>query len=55
MKSANENADLMLDELTLFYNKERQAAITQDLSEVITAFDVLLSISQTQIRKEWFR
>lgn len=41
MKSANENADIMLNKLNLDYNKTRQTFITQELSEVISAFDVL--------------
>lgn len=55
MKSANDNADLMLDHLKITYNKMRQASITQELSEVVTAFDVLRSLSQTVTRKEWFQ
>ena len=34
MKSASENAGDLMDELELAYNKERQAAITQELSEI---------------------
>lgn len=35
MKSASDNAEGMIDELQLIYNKERQAAITQELSEIV--------------------
>lgn len=35
MKSATDNAGNMIDELNLAYNKARQAAITQELSEII--------------------
>ena len=35
MKSASENAGSLIDELQLAYNKARQAAITQELSEII--------------------
>ncbi len=34
MKNASENAGDLMDELELAYNKERQAAITQELSEI---------------------
>ncbi len=34
MKSASDNAGDLIDELELDYNKERQAAITQELSEI---------------------
>ncbi len=36
MKSASDNAAGMIDELQLIYNKERQAAITQELSEIVS-------------------
>ena len=35
MKSATDNAGKLIDELQLIYNKERQAAITQELSEIV--------------------
>ncbi|MDA8420802.1 MAG: F0F1 ATP synthase subunit gamma [Pseudomonadota bacterium] len=35
MKSASDNAGKMIDELRLRYNKARQAAITQELSEIV--------------------
>ncbi len=34
MKAATDNAGSLIDELQLVYNKERQAAITQELSEI---------------------
>ncbi len=34
MKAASENADSLIEDLQLIYNKERQAAITQELSEI---------------------
>ncbi|BEU05382.1 ATP synthase gamma chain [Agarivorans sp. OAG1] len=34
MKAATDNAGNLIDELQLVYNKERQAAITQELSEI---------------------
>ena len=34
MKSASDNAGDLIDELELVYNKARQAAITQELSEI---------------------
>ncbi|MEQ8288902.1 MAG: F0F1 ATP synthase subunit gamma [Gammaproteobacteria bacterium] len=35
MKSASDNAGQLIDELELIYNKARQAAITQELSEIV--------------------
>jgi len=35
MKSATDNAGGMIDELQLIYNKARQAAITQEISEIV--------------------
>jgi F-type H+-transporting ATPase subunit gamma len=36
MKSATDNAGGLIDELQLVYNKARQAAITQELSEIVS-------------------
>ncbi len=36
MKNATENAGQMIDDLQLLYNKARQAAITQELSEIVS-------------------
>jgi len=36
MKAASDNAGGMIDELQLAYNKARQAAITQELSEIVS-------------------
>ena len=35
MKNATDNAGDLIDELTLVYNKARQAAITQEISEIV--------------------
>lgn len=35
MKSASDNANKVIDDLTLVYNKARQAAITQEISEIV--------------------
>jgi F-type H+-transporting ATPase subunit gamma len=35
MKAASDNASNVIDELTLIYNKSRQAAITKELSEIV--------------------
>ena len=35
MKAASDNAGNLIDELTLIYNKTRQAAITKELSEIV--------------------
>jgi F-type H+-transporting ATPase subunit gamma len=36
MKAATENAGNLIGELQLVYNKARQAAITQELSEIVS-------------------
>ena len=36
MKAATDNAGDMIDDLGLVYNKARQAAITQELSEIVS-------------------
>ena len=36
MKSATDNASDLIDELNLVYNKARQAAITQEISEIVS-------------------
>jgi F-type H+-transporting ATPase subunit gamma len=36
MKNASDNANNLIDELNLEYNKARQAAITQELSEIVS-------------------
>lgn len=36
MKNASDNAETIIDELQLEYNKARQAAITQELSEIVS-------------------
>jgi F-type H+-transporting ATPase subunit gamma len=35
MKNATENAGDMINELQLIYNRERQASITQEISEIV--------------------
>jgi F-type H+-transporting ATPase subunit gamma len=35
MKSATENAEKLIDELKLIYNNARQAAITQEIAEIV--------------------
>ena len=35
MKAASDNAKTLIDELTLIYNKNRQAGITKELSEIV--------------------
>jgi F-type H+-transporting ATPase subunit gamma len=35
MKAASDNAGTLIDELTLIYNKNRQAGITKELSEIV--------------------
>ena len=36
MKSASDNADELVDDLTLSYNRARQAAITQEITEIVS-------------------
>ena len=36
MENANDNADEIIDKLTIEYNKARQAAITQEITEVVS-------------------
>lgn len=36
MKAATDNAGTLIDDLQLVYNKARQAAITQELSEIVS-------------------
>ena len=36
MKAASDNATDLIAELQLIYNKNRQAAITQEISEIIS-------------------
>jgi F-type H+-transporting ATPase subunit gamma len=35
MKAASDNAATLIDELTLIYNKNRQAGITKEISEIV--------------------
>lgn len=41
MKSASDNAENLINELKLIYNKARQAAITQELSEIVAGADAV--------------
>lgn len=41
MENATDNAEEIVEELTLKYNQSRQAAITQELSEIIAGADAL--------------
>lgn len=41
MKSANDNAQLLVEELQITLNKTRQSTITAELSEVVSAFEVM--------------
>ena len=36
MKSATENAEDLINDLQLVYNKARQASITQELTEIVS-------------------
>ena len=37
MNQANKNADKLINELQLYYNKARQAAITQEMNEIVAS------------------
>jgi len=41
MKNASDNANNMIEELNLAYNKARQAAITQEISEIVSGADAV--------------
>ena len=41
MKNATNNAEELIDELQLMYNKARQAAITQEIAEIIGGADAV--------------
>ncbi len=41
MESASDNADEMIEELTLTYNQARQSAITQEISEIVSGAEAL--------------
>jgi F-type H+-transporting ATPase subunit gamma len=41
MESATDNAQEMIDDLTLSYNKARQSAITQELTEIVSGAEAL--------------
>jgi F-type H+-transporting ATPase subunit gamma len=43
MKSASDNAKSVIEELKLVYNKTRQAAITQEISEIVAGASARLS------------
>ena len=36
MKAATDNAERLVDDLQLVYNKARQAGITQELTEIVS-------------------
>ena len=41
MDNATRNAGDMIDRLSLFYNRSRQAAITTELTEIVTGAEAL--------------
>jgi F-type H+-transporting ATPase subunit gamma len=46
MKNATDNAQEVIRELTLAYNKARQASITQELIEIVTGAEALKEIEK---------
>jgi F-type H+-transporting ATPase subunit gamma len=41
MESATDNAEELISELTLHYNRARQAAITKEISEIVGGAEAL--------------
>jgi F-type H+-transporting ATPase subunit gamma len=41
MDNATSNADEMLQKLNLFYNRARQAMITQEITEIVSGAEAL--------------
>ncbi len=41
MENATDNAEDMIDALTLHYNRARQAAITQEISEIVAGAEAV--------------
>ena len=41
MKSATDNAGSLIEELQLVYNNARQAAITQEISEIVAGAEAI--------------
>ena len=41
MKAATDNAEDLIDQLQLQYNKARQAAITQEISEIVSGAEAV--------------
>ena len=41
MESATDNAQDMIERLTIFYNRSRQAAITTEISEIVSGSEAL--------------
>jgi len=41
MEAATNNADDMIDKLALQYNRARQSAITQEMSEIVSGAEAL--------------
>ncbi len=41
MESATDNAEEMIDDLTLSFNQARQAAITQEITEIVGGAEAL--------------
>lgn len=41
MQTATDNAENVIDELTIQYNRARQAAITQEITEIVAGANAL--------------
>src|SRR5207249_11244027 len=53
MKNATDNANQFIKDLTLEYNKMRQASITTELLEIATAQMALGRSEERRVGKEW--
>jgi F-type H+-transporting ATPase subunit gamma len=41
MENATENAEEMIHDLTIYYNRTRQASITTEISEIVSGAEAL--------------
>jgi F-type H+-transporting ATPase subunit gamma len=46
MRNANQNAQDLINDLTLVYNKTRQAAITREVTEIASAAEFMAAQSR---------
>ena len=51
MDAATKNAGEMIDHLNLYYNRARQAAITQEITEIVAGADIALAVYVVNLRQ----